>query len=139
MIVRIKPAALRQDKWYEYAVRFIFGGVVTALAGLIAKKYGPGIGGLFLAFPAIFPASATLVERQERLRKEKNGIKADKRGRNAAAADAAGAALGSVGLMVFGATVWWLAPLISAWAMLSIATVVWSAVSGTAWIIRKRT
>lgn len=36
---------------------------VTALAGVIAKHYGPVIGGLFFAFPAIFPASATLIEK----------------------------------------------------------------------------
>lgn len=139
MIVSMKPAALREIKWYDYAVRFFFGGVVTAVAGLIANKYGPGIGGLFLAFPAIFPASATLVEKHVRRHKEKNGIKAGKRGRNAAAADAAGAALGSLGLMVFGAIVWWLAPRISAWAMLLIAGIAWAGVSATAWIIRKRT
>jgi hypothetical protein len=30
--------------------------------GLLAKKFGSTVGGLFLAFPAIFPASATLIE-----------------------------------------------------------------------------
>jgi hypothetical protein len=36
---------------------------MTAIPGWIASKYGPVVGGLFLAFPAIFPASATLVEK----------------------------------------------------------------------------
>jgi hypothetical protein len=36
-------------------------GAITAAAGLIAGLYGPTIGGLFLAFPSILPASLTLV------------------------------------------------------------------------------
>jgi len=63
MRVSLHLLALRQTKWYEYAVRFLFGGTITVLAGLIAKQYGPTLGGLFLAFPAIFPAGATLVEK----------------------------------------------------------------------------
>jgi hypothetical protein len=55
-------SALKRTKWHDYAVRFLFGGLVTVFAGLLAKHFGPVFGGLFLAFPAIFPASATLVE-----------------------------------------------------------------------------
>jgi hypothetical protein len=36
------------------------GGLVTVITGIVAKNWGPVIGGLFLAFPAIFPASATI-------------------------------------------------------------------------------
>jgi len=74
--------------------------LITALAGIIAKKFGPGIGGLFLAFPAIFPASATLIEKHEKEKKESLGLKGAARGRNAASIDAAGSSLGSVGLFV---------------------------------------
>jgi hypothetical protein len=62
MIVRVKWAALKQTHGYEYAVRFGLGGLTTVIAGLIADQLGPETGGLFLAFPAIFCASATLVE-----------------------------------------------------------------------------
>ena len=34
-----------------------------------AKRYGPGVAGLFLAFPAIFPAGATLIEKHEKEKK----------------------------------------------------------------------
>jgi hypothetical protein len=71
MRIQIDASALTQTKWYEYAVRFIFGGVITPVAGLIAKKYGPVVGGLFLTFPAIFPASATLIEKHEEERKKR--------------------------------------------------------------------
>ena len=67
-------SALKRTRWYEYALRFFFGGAVTVAAGLIAKHYGPVFGGLFLAFPAIFPASATLVEKHETEKKRRAGI-----------------------------------------------------------------
>ena len=74
MVVSFKLSALAESRWYEYAVRFLLGGIATALAGAIAAVYGPVVGGLFLAFPAIFPASATLVEKHQREKKEKAGI-----------------------------------------------------------------
>jgi len=55
MIVRIKWSALQQTHGYEYLVRFALGGLATLLAGVIADRFGPETGGLFLAFP---PSSA---------------------------------------------------------------------------------
>ena len=98
MIVQFKPSALRQTRWYEYLVQFVLGGAMTVVAGLIAARFGPAVGGLFLAFPAIFPASATLIEKHVRERKEKAGLSGARRGKEAAALDAGGAALGSFGL-----------------------------------------
>jgi Protein of unknown function (DUF3147) len=71
--IKIDITAIGESRWYEYLVRFAFGGTITALAGLVAKRYGPGIGGLFLAFPAIFPATATLLDKHERQKKERAG------------------------------------------------------------------
>jgi hypothetical protein len=48
-------------KLHDYVVPFFLGGAVTVATGLIAKTFGPVTGGLFLALPAIFPASATLL------------------------------------------------------------------------------
>jgi hypothetical protein len=59
--VHLQTGTLRDSKWSQYALRFLFGGIVTAIAGLVAQHYGPVIAGLLLAFPAIFPASATLM------------------------------------------------------------------------------
>jgi hypothetical protein len=61
----------------------------------------PVIAGLLLAFPAIFPGSATLIEKHEKEEKEKNGMSAAVRGRQAASVDAAGSAMGSLSLVVF--------------------------------------
>ncbi|HLH31835.1 MAG TPA: DUF3147 family protein, partial [Terriglobia bacterium] len=98
MRVHADSSALKRTRWYEYAVRFLFGGAITAATGLIAKHYGPAFGGLFLAFPAIFPASATLVEKHEKDKKRKAGMSGTKRGRESAALDARGAAYGTIGL-----------------------------------------
>ena len=106
MIVEFKPSALRQTHWYEYLVRFVLGGVMTVATGVIAARFGPVIGGLFLAFPAIFPASATLIEKHVRERKEKADLPGARRGKEAAALDAAGAVLGSFGLVAFGLVIW---------------------------------
>src|SRR4029077_10211479 len=128
MIVQFKPSALRQTRWYEYLVRFVLGGAMTVVAGLIAARFGPVVGGLFLAFPAIFPASATLIEKHVRVRKEKKGLLGARRGKEAAALDAAGAALGSFGLAAFGLVIWLMIVPFPAWALVLAATF-WLAVS----------
>lgn len=111
---------------------------MTAGAGLIARKYGPVVGGIFLAFPAIFPAGATLIEKHEREKKEQAGLHGTVRGRKAAGVDAAGAALGSLGLFAFALTVKRFLVGHSSWFVLIGATVIWLAVSLLLWQIRRR-
>ena len=130
--VEVNLCSLRRSKWYEYLVRFAFGGAVTVLAGVIANQYGPNIGGLFLAFPAIFPATATLLEKHEK-QTEPSYLRA----REVAGIDAAGPSMESIGLIAFAIMVWrgprqW--PLI---AVLVISTVSWLVVTVAAWWIRK--
>jgi Protein of unknown function (DUF3147) len=132
MTVHANWSALGETRWYEYALRFLLGGMVTALAGLIAHLFGPGAGGLFLAFPAIFCASATLVAKHERQRKKRLGLSGLHRGTDAAALLAAGSGWGSIGLAGFGLTVWLLAPAL-AYGSLIVACVVWFAVSVLLW------
>jgi len=138
MRVKFDCSALQRTKWHEYAVRFIFGGVITAVAGIIAKKYGAAVGGLFLAFPAIFPSSATLVEKHEMEKKEEHGLHGTERGREAASVDAAGSAMGSIGLLIFALLVWRFMPSHKAWLVLAGATVSWFAASVLLWRLRKR-
>jgi TctA family transporter len=136
MNIRINPSALRETRWHEYLTRFVLGGLATVATGAIANVFGPETGGLFLAFPAIFCASATLIEKHERERKEKVGLRGTRRGKEAAALDAAGAALGSLGLLAFGAAIWLLAPR-SAWLALVVGSAAWFAVSVFLWSIRR--
>jgi hypothetical protein len=130
--------AVKKTKLHEYAVRFIFGGAITAITGIIAKKWGPEAGGLFLAFPAIFPASATLIEKHERQKKQRAGIEGTMCGRKAAAVDAAGSAMGSIGLLAFAIVVWRFMPAHATWAVLIAASLAWFAAALVAWEIRKR-
>jgi len=136
MIVRLKLSSLRETGWGEYLMRFALGGAATVAAGLIAAYFGPVVGGLFLAFPAIFPASATLVEKHVRERKEKAGLAGSRRGEEAAALDAAGAVLGSLGLAAFAAVVWLTIGRFGALALVP-ATAAWVAVAVAAWRLRR--
>jgi len=126
-------AALKRTRWYEYGLRFLFGGAITAATGILAKHYGPVFGGLFLAFPAIFPASATLIEKHETQKKQRAGISDRTRGRKAAALDARGAAMGSLGLACFALTVWKLLGSWNAALCLFTALAIWLAVSVLIW------
>ncbi len=101
MLIRVDASSLRETKPHEFALRFLFGGICTAVAGLISERYGPATGGLFLAFPAIFPAAASLIQSDEKRRKAEIGKDGSKRGNDAAALDAFGAALGSLGVNWF--------------------------------------
>jgi len=95
------------------------------------------VGGLFLAFPAIFPASATLVEKHEKEKKAQKGMHGQERGRDAAALDAAGASMGSIGLLLFALIVWLLLPEHSAWFVLLAAGALWFASSCGLWLLRE--
>jgi hypothetical protein len=137
MRIKFDVSALRQTRWYEYAVPFFFGGAVTLMAGWIAKRYGPVVGGLFLAFPAIFPASATLVQKHETEKKQKAGIIDNRRGRKAAALDARGAALGCVALACFAGVVWWALPTWNAAVSLAAAIASWLVIALLAWRLNR--
>lgn len=137
MIITVNPGALRRTRWHEYLTRFVLGGLITAVTGWLASRYGPVVGGLFLAFPAIFPASATLLEKHERAKKRKAGIAPTIRGRLAAALDARGAVMGALGGMGFGAIMWKFLPHSSLSAALALALISWFAISSLLWYVRK--
>ncbi|MCG2641577.1 MULTISPECIES: DUF3147 family protein [Bradyrhizobium] len=137
MLVKLSSSALRQTRWYEYGIRFLLGGLATVFTGLVSTRFGVAIGGLFLALPAIFCASATLIESHERRAKERAGLGGRRRGQQAAALDAAGAGLGSIGLAAFAATFYALVTtsVIGAFAG---AILVWAAVSAASWWLRRK-
>jgi len=135
--VRISWSALRQSRWYEYLVRFVLGGGATVLAGLVSRYFGASVGGLFLALPAIFCASATLIQTHEIRRKREAGLSGERRGQQAAALEAAGAALGGLGLLAF-ALVFSLMVQTSIPAAFIAALLAWLAVSVAAWHVRRK-
>jgi len=117
----VRLDGLRKTKPSEFLIRFVFGGSMTAIAGLIAHGWGPAVGGLFLAFPAILPARLTLVATQD--------------GRESAASESRGAVLGAMALGVFGATTWLLAERAAPVATLALATIAWATTAVLLWRI----
>jgi hypothetical protein len=137
MMVHAKWSALRQSRWYEYLLRFALGGATTVVAGVIADVWGPEVGGLFLAFPAVFCASATLIEKHERERKQQRGVQGYRRGTDAAALDAAGGAVGSLGLVAFAVALWLLAERFG-YISLLLAAITWLSIAVTGWWLRRK-
>lgn len=119
--IRVDPSKATETGWKGYVIRFVFGGTVTALAGWIAAKYGAVVGGLFLAFPAILPASVTLVRKHENA--------------HAASEDAYGAMLGSLGLVAFGAVIWVASARLASWLVLLLAFGAWFAGALIAYLV----
>ena len=137
MRVQARVAAIKGIRPHEWILRFLFGGAVCVLAGLVAKRFGPAVGGLFLAFPAIFPASATLVEAHERKHKARAGFDGTMRGRTVASVDAAGTALGCIGLGGFAVVCWLLFTRMETAGVFALATLAWCVLCISAWLLRK--
>jgi Protein of unknown function (DUF3147) len=137
MVVKFQLSALQRTKWYEVILRIPFGGLTTVATGMIAKSYGPVVGGLFLAFPAIFPASATLVEKHEKEKKERAHIDGVNRARRVVALEARGTAMGSIGLGAFAIVVWQFLFGKTAWLVLTAATLSWLITSLLVWELRR--
>jgi len=114
-IMGFRPQKLHDVKFSDLAIRFAFGAGVSTGAAVVGRSFGPAIGGMFLAFPAILPASLTLLEQ--------------KHGAEAAAHDARGAVLGSVGLVSFALVAALLFRRVSAAVVLAGATAGWVVVS----------
>jgi hypothetical protein len=137
VIVKLSLSALKDTQWYEYLIRFVLGGAVTAFTGVVSSLFGASVGGLFLALPAIFCASATLIASHEKRRKREVGASGRRRGQQAAALDAAGAALGSLGMLAFALTFRLLVERKETVAFIA-ALVAWTVISVAAWWIWRR-
>jgi hypothetical protein len=140
MSVRANLSAIKQTKPHEYLIRFCLGGAITVVAGLLAQRYGPEFGGLFLAFPAIFPASATLVEKHEQQKHRRLGVPGvANRGRKAAASDARGAVLGAIALIAFAVLTWQgLSHQTNAILVIASASLLWLIVAVSLWLARRK-
>ena len=112
--VGFDAASLKDITKRELCMRFALGAGISlaaAIAGLVA---GRRFGGLFLAFPAILPASLTLVSAKE--------------GRSRASINAVGATIGAVALFAFAVVAATLIRGLGAVAVL-LATAAWVAVA----------
>lgn len=120
---------LRHTKPRSMVLRFAFGAAISIVAGLVGLAGGPRLGGVFLAAPAILPATLTLIERDQ--------------GRRQAELEVSGSVMGGVALSVFavvaaallGVVPWWLALLASlaAWVAVAVSLYVLRAVARPSW------
>lgn len=119
---KVETRSLRSIRPREYIIRFVFGAAVALVAALVGPAVSPRAGGLWLAFPAILPATLTLIEKRE--------------GRRRAQEDEIGAVAGGVGMVAF-ALVGWLALAGLNWggpAALAAAFLAWALISGVPFV-----
>lgn len=62
---RLKASRITQTPPRDLVIRFVAGALTSVIAGIVTLLFGPRIGGVLLAFPAILAASLTLIEEQE--------------------------------------------------------------------------
>jgi hypothetical protein len=116
----VEPSKLSKVRPHELAIRFAFGAAISLLAGAVSLIFGPKAGGLFLAFPAILPATLTLIEKKENTRE--------------AVHDVEGAVFGALGLVAFAVTAEWALPEMHVAAALGLAFAAWVLVSLTCYL-----
>ena len=107
---------LAKVKPREHLIRFAMGATVSVVAGLMAKLVSARFAGAFLAFPAILPASLTLIQ--------------DTEGTRDADRNAIGAVLGGLSLAVFATVAEVGFGRLPAAAVLVLSLVAWIAASG---------
>jgi hypothetical protein len=116
MVPQVDPKEVSRRKPVDYVTRFAFGAGIALVAGIVGMVSGPVVGGILLGFPAILPASLTLIEKKE--------------GKEEASIDSIGAVLGAVAMVAFVAvvSVW-----VTRWGVvpaLGAALLVWLVVAG---------
>lgn len=122
--VRMTPGDLTEPRPKDWLIRFAFGAGVSAIAAIVAKIFGPQIGGLFLAFPAILLASLTLVAKDD--------------GPKQARSEARGATLGALGLIAFAVVGTVTMHHWPAWAALVAASAAWGLIAFGGYLIARR-
>ena len=117
---QVDLGAIRRHSFGDYATRFAFGAGISAAAAIVATAFGAKVGGVLLAFPAIMPASLTLIEKKE--------------GRQKAAIDAYAAILGSVALIGFAIVAGYAFKHFTGVVALLLAAGAWMAVAGALYV-----
>jgi uncharacterized membrane protein (GlpM family) len=112
-IVGIHLGAVRDLPVGDLAIRFAFGAAISAIAGVVAILAGSEVGGILLAFPAILPATLTLIEKDE--------------GERQAEDLDVGSILGAAALAAFAVVIWQYMTVNPAPVILALATIAWLA------------
>jgi hypothetical protein len=99
----------------ELSTRFAFGAGISIVASIVGIVFSPVVGGMFLAFPAILPATLTLLEKEEGIDDAVHNVR--------------GALLGAIGLVAFAVLATVLLTHTSAFVALMSASIGWITVS----------
>lgn len=102
---------LRRASRRDMAIRFGFGVAISAVSAIVGITAGARAGGLLLAFPAILPATLTLIEKQD--------------GEASARDDDNGAMLGALALLAFAVVGWQAFPRLGPAVAIPAATLAW--------------
>jgi hypothetical protein len=116
MVPQVNPGDVARRKPSDYLTRFAFGAGISLVAGVIGMAFGPVVGGVLLGFPAILPASLTLIEKKE--------------GREEASVDSIGAIMGAVAMVAFAVVIVLWVTRLGVVPSLLAALVVWLVVAG---------
>jgi hypothetical protein len=122
--VHFDRSAVSKCKPAELGIRFVFGFVVSVVAGLVSLGAGDRAAGMFLAFPAILPATLTLIERKD--------------GEARAEGNAAGAALGAVAMCAFAVVSWALLDVVPSVVAELLALAVWAVAAVSLFLLARR-
>jgi uncharacterized membrane protein len=116
-----EPSKLREIQWNEVAIRFAFGAAISVIAAMVGKFFGAAMGGMFLAFPAILPATLTLLEKKHDTADATHNDR--------------GAVLGGLGLIAFAVAAALLFTRATTALVIGVATVAWVVVAIGAYLV----
>jgi uncharacterized membrane protein (GlpM family) len=116
-LAAIDLAQFRQTRWRDLLIRFIFGATISVGAGIVGLTLGAKVGGLLLAFPAILPATLTLIAKEG--------------GEQHTFHDLQGTVAGALGLVGFGIVATITIGRLNVLVALALALVTWSVVAGS--------
>lgn len=121
LLPTVQLAKLKEVEPGDLMVRFAFGASISVIAGVVSLVWNAKAGGMFLAFPAILPATLTLIEKKESKRQAEE--------------DEEGALLGSVAMFSFAATSVWVLAAFAAGTALAVATGAWAATAIASYVV----
>jgi hypothetical protein len=119
-LIGVDHGGLGNVKIRDLLLRFAFGAGISVGAGVLALVVNPVVAGMFLAFPAILPATITLIEKREDTAE--------------AVMDVQGAAIGACALLPFAAVAGFLLRRTGALLSLTAALIAWILVSLTGYL-----
>jgi hypothetical protein len=120
-LVAFDFAEFRKIRWQDVLIRFLFGLTISVVAGVVGVTCGVRVGGILLAFPAILPATLTLIAKEE--------------GEERSFHDLQGTVCGACGLVGFGVVAALTIGRVNVFLALALAFLAWSAIAGALYLV----